>query len=162
MNFNPKFGPQILRRTPILFESGTIGQAEAVGGFTEITTKTCIGVSATATIAVSYLGVAELASAYGAGAAKMSIHATVKSRERIISQWAIKGAQRWGVRIANTGGGSGTVVRFFTTARYSLPVAVSSGGRYAHGLPKETKEYLLNVIRNIWTSKIITAYIEKL
>jgi len=141
-----------------MYENSALGQAEALGGVTEVVTKGCVGTAVVATLAVSYLGAAELYGAYGTGNANLSIHASFRAGERTISTWAIRGAQRWGVRLVNTGGNSNRIVRFSTTARYIIPVYASHGGRYFHGLPPEAKVYMLNVIRNIWTGRIITVY----
>jgi RHS repeat-associated protein len=143
-----------------MYEGSALGQAEAVGGFTQTATEGCIGTAVIATVAVSYLGAAEFAGAYGAGGGNLSIHAVAATEERTISTIAVRGAIRWGTRMANTGGTSSSFVRFTTTARYVLPVSASYGGRYLNGLPPESKEYLLNVIRNIWTGRIITTFPE--
>jgi RHS repeat-associated protein len=144
-----------------MFENSAWGQSEAIGGATEVATKGCIGTAVIATVAVSYVGAAEFVAGYGGhGAVNMGIHATFRSNQRVVSTWAIRGALRWGARVANTGGTSSTFVRFTTTARYVIPVAASTGGRYLHGLPPEVKNYMLNVVRNIWTGRIVTVWIE--
>jgi RHS repeat-associated protein len=144
-----------------MFENSAWGQSEAIGGATEVATKGCIGTAVIATVAVSYVGAAEFVAGYGGhGAVNMGIHATFRSNQRVVSTWAIRGALRWGARVANTGGTSSTFVRFTTTARYVIPVAASTGGRYLHGLPPEVKNYMLSVVRNIWTGRIVTVWIE--
>jgi RHS repeat-associated protein len=143
-----------------MYGDSALGQAEAVGGFTQTATDGCVGTAVICTLAVSYLGTAEFASAYGVGDLDLGIHASFRAGQRNISDWAIRGAIRWGERGFNSGGDMSFLTRLLTTAKYTIPVAASEGGRYLHGLPPEVKDYMLTVVRNIWTSQIITTFIQ--
>ncbi|RMD59726.1 hypothetical protein D6833_11035 [Candidatus Parcubacteria bacterium] len=101
-----------------------------MGGFTDIATKACIDTAVIASFAVTYLETAEFVAGYGGhGAIKPTIHATASAEKRLITNWAIQGAIRWGARVANTGGESSWFVRFTATARYVVTVRRSSGYR---------------------------------
>jgi hypothetical protein len=134
-----------------VYDNSTLGQAEAVGGAVQTTTKVCLGTAAVATAAVSFAGAMEAASM--TGELNFTAHGLLRANERNISNLAIKATLRFGTRGLNTGGGGSRIVSFLTTARYYIPVSVTAGSS------PEVKDYVLNVIRNIWTGQIVTTFL---